>query len=856
MLWPALVIALSQASAAAPASRPYDAQHYRIELRLKEDGAFENTVQVTLMPTRALGTVDLDSYGLDIQSVTQDGAEVPFTVKDDPAARSGVLTLKPKKALAAKKPVTFEIRYQGKAAQSGNAGFFTVKDADASLPPYYFTQFEPDYARRFFPCNDRPDDKATFELFAVVGGDQVVISNGRKTKDEAFTDQGKALRRVEWKQEQPIPPYLVAVAIGRFEPIEIPAAAKATLWVPPGRQDRTFTAQDVTTSHLSFEQAFVGVKYPWAKFDQVAVPRFIWGGMENASVVFARDNALVLDDKNHIAGRTRISSLIAHEMAHQWFGDLVTCKSWADIWLNEGFATYLTWKAEDDYYDSDMVEVGRAILTWDDYFRAEDGPRSHPLAMKAGEGADAFDAISYTKGALVVRMLEDWVGTDRFKAGIKAYLEKYAHSNASSADFFDTFQKATGTEKELKGFRNAWLYKRGYPVITPTVQWTGEKLKVTIRQKPNHADERGPFVFKLPVVFHRDTTPSYTKKEVILVDQSEVTVDVELPAAPNWINWNEGGSALVKIHGPAIAEQQWTAAARHDPDPVWRTRAVFELLGTQIDPDAREQVKPTDAAMDAVQYVLTKDPSPWVREAVLSQMARSQWKRLPSELGESVLALAKRPTGMGEDALGVVRVRRAALMALGKFDYKPGREYLFEQTLKPDLEINYFPAAARGTAHVGDSEALATLRAGIHNAKAKGYEIYKYAVPALGAFTSPEVIPLIRSVLADNAGDNALVSDLVVAMHQNRILLSAPELAGLVKSFVLEDQHFGDDLKARFVRLLDEVKTKDAKEALLAIAEKSDSAELQKSARQVLAKNFPGTAAGGTVKPAKGKKGQ
>lgn len=854
MLLPSLVLALAQISPGAEPPRPYDAQHYRIELRMQADGSFENTAKITLVPSKALKTLELDSFGLDVQAVTQEGAgEVPFTLAEDAGRRTGVLTLKPKATLAAKKPVTFAVRYKGKAG-TANEGFFRIDDStDPSLPPYFFTHFQPDYARRFFPCNDRPDDKATTELFAIVPAEHGVLSNGSKVKDEVYTENGQSLRRVEWKQDKPHSTYLVAVAIGKFEPVEVTALAPSTLWVQPGRKDRTFTAQDVTGAHLSFQQAFVGVKYPWAKYDQVSMPKFMWSGMENTSLVFMRENALALDHKNYIYGRTRVTSLIAHEAAHQWFGNLVTCKSWSDIWLNEGFATYLSWKAEDDYYNNDMVEVTRATRILVDYFREEMGPRSHPLVVKGAQAKDAFDATSYAKGANVLRMLEHWVGLENFKKGIKAYLEKYAHQNASSQDFFDTFMKATGTEKELKGFRDGWLGLRGYPILTAETRWTGDgKLEVTLRQKPNHAGEKGPFVFKLPVVFHRQDSPSYATKEVFLVDKPVVTFKVALPAAPNWTNWNEDGTALVKISAPAISEQQWTSAARGDPDPVWRMQAAFVLMGTMVDPDAKALAVPTDAAVDALTHVLTKDASPYVREAVLLRMAESQWKRLPEVFAPTVLALSKRPQDMEEDALGVIRVRRAALMALGKFDHQPGHDHLYALVQKSDLDLNYLPAAAVGTANVGDSEALATLRAGINTAKGRGYAYYKNTAPALGAFTSPEVVPALQALVNENAGNSELLSELLWTVHDNRILTSTAELAGFVRTFVLENKGFGDEMKARVLRLLDEVKTKDAKDALLAVAERADSVQLKQSATQVLEKNFPGALA----KPeAKGKKG-
>jgi hypothetical protein len=858
MILPALLAAsLLAQKPAADAPRPYDVQHYRIEMRLSNDGAFDNEAQVTLVPHRALPAVELDSFGLDVKSVTLDGKEVPFTVADDAAARTGLLTLRPTPALAARKPVTFAIRYSGTAA-AAHEGFFRAVDtapAKGERLPYFFTHFQPDYARRFFPSNDRPDDKATSELYAIVDARYQVLSNGTRVLDEAFSEKGENLRRVHWKQETPHPAYLVAVAVGAFEGVELSASVPATLWLQPGRKDRSHWATQATEHGLTFQQRYLGVKYPWAKYDQVSVPQFFWGGMENTSLVMMRENGLVLEERNYVHGRTRISSLVAHELAHQWFGNYVTCKDWSDIWLNEGFATFLTWKTEDAFYDNDLIELSRFVRIHNGYFREEDGPRSRPLVNRSASARDGFDATSYTKGAGVLRMLEHWVGDAQFRKGLQSYLEKHAHQNATSEQFFDTFMKATGTEKELRAFRDAWLYRRGYPVITPETRWDGQALHVTLRQAPNHDGEKGHFVFKLPVVFHREGTTAYAKEEVILMDKPVVTVKVDLPAAPQWVNWNRDGVALARIHAPAVSEQAWTHAARHDPDPVWRAQALFVLLGTLGERDAPELKIPSDAAMDAVSHALRADPSPYVRHALLERLAGSKWKRLPEVLAPIVLDLARRPQGLAEDALGTVRVRRGAMAALGKFDHKPGRTYLLEQVNSAELDLNYLPAMAAGVANLGDSVALATLNAAITRARPRGYAYYKELGKALGAVTSPDVVPSLEALLNDNPGNAELVTELLWMMADNQVLKASPEYAAFVRRFVVENARFGDDVKGRVLRTLDEVKTAEAHKALAGVAEGASSSRLQDSARRVLDKNFPPAPAPAAVPAAaRGKK--
>lgn len=836
LLITSLALSAAPAPAFAPRSRPYDAVHYRIDFRLKQAGAFEAQVTITLKPSRALSEIELDSFGLSIHSAEVEGQKALFTLKEELAKRAGLLLVKSPRPLPAGREAKVQVRYSGKAG-SEQRGFFTVTDTDdPGAPPYFFTHFQTNAAQSFFPCNDQPQDKATTELLAVVEGDYQVLSNGKKVKDEAFSEGGENLRRVHWAQEQPHSPYLVALAIGRFEPVEVGGDVPATLWVPKGKSDRTFVAQDITRSALGSYERFLGVKYPWAKYDQVTVPRFTWGGMENTSLVLMRESGLVLDSKNHIAGRGRITGLVAHELAHQWFGDYVTCKWWNDTWLNEGFATYLAEVAEQAYYENDYVAVERAFDTFVYYFQEEDGPRAHPLVPKSAPTAEeVFDGTSYTKGAHVLRMLEHWLGRAELQKGLKAYLEKHAHSNATSDDFFAAVGKAT--KQELRAFKESWLTKKGYPVLYPEWSWSGSTLTVTVRQKPNHSAEKGPFVFKLPVVIHRQSEPAFHEERVLVVDKPVVSAKFELPAMPQWVNWNQGGVALTRLNSASIGEQEWIQAARNDPDPVWRMLSQLVLLGEMVNPGAKEETKPTDAALGTLADVLTSDPSPYVRQAVLSRMGMSKWKRLPPELAQVVLGLATRPQQLPEDAFGLVKVRRAAMELLGKFELPEAREYLLGELGKKEVDLNYLPALAVGTARLGDSVSLATLRAAVMAQKPRGYAYFRSAAEALGAAESGDAVAALRELL-ENERNDELARFLLARVDDNQILKHSPQLAEMIRDLVLKEEGYSLQIRSWMLRLLDEVKTPEAKAALSTVAEKSGSEWLRESARQVLQANF------------------
>ncbi len=836
-----------------PKSRPYDAQHYKLEVRQGEGGAFTNTLTATLKASKALPEIELDAYDLKFQSAKVDGESAEFKETYAPQSHTGVVKVKPKKPVAAGKETIVELTYQVTAGTE-NVGFFTATEPEvANALPGFFTHFQPNAAQRFMPVNDTPADKATSEILAIVDGRYQVVSNGRKEKDETFSEEGKNLRRVHWKQEQPHSPYLIALAIAQLEPLPVNEDIPSTLWVPPGTKDRAYVAVDVLKGLYNFQTGFTGTKYPFARLDVVTVPRFYWNGMENTSVIFERTSKVLVDHKNDQTARSQIVGLLAHELAHQWFGDWVTCTWWDEIWLQEGFATYLGTLATDDYNDSDEVEISRARYLTNGYFRDEEGPNSHPLVVKGIPAEDAFDSTSYAKGANVLRMLELWIGKAEMKKVMKAYLEKNGGKNVTSNDFFKAVFEVTKKEKELKGFKDAWLTVKGYPVITTDTSFGGGKLTVTIRQQNNHAGEKGTFAFKLPIVIHRATEPTYTKEEVITVDKPEVKVVIDVPAAPQWINWNKDFGALARLNPTSVSEDQWVDAARNDSDPVWRLLATWQLLGELGNPQLKAETKPTDAAMGAILDVINKDPSPYVREAVLEKLSTTRFRKLPSEFAGPLLALAKRPEGLNEDPAGYIRVRRAAMEALGRADSPDGHRWILEELGKRDIDLNYLTGYAAAAARIATPSSLGQLRATLVTQKGRGAGYYRRAAQALSLSNSVEVLPLLREVLKGNPGNNELARTATLGLWTNKELRESQEFATLVRDVVLDDKSFGEEFRGEFLGYLDDVKYESAKQVLAELAEKAGSDRLKAQAKRTLDANFPAPAVAKDPKGAKKK---
>jgi hypothetical protein len=824
MLLP-LVLALAAASPSSrqAGERPYDVAHYRLELRFVEADAFSGTAELRLTPRRAVSSLELDASGLDVQAVELSGGP-PTSFSLTPAAGGGPggLTVRTPRPLPAGREVTLRIRYAGRAGRTDQEGPYRVELAGGTGPErYLFAGLAPAGASRLYPCNTRGSDVATSELLAVSGADERVVTGGRLLVDERFLEGGVPLRRVHWVQERPHRADQLALAVGPFARVDVGGERPAALYVPRGAADRTLFVKEATRSALTFLEDFLHTPLPWEAYTQVAVPRALAEASAGAALGLLREDALVLDGgKVDFAHRPEQLSGVARALAHQWLAAPPPVPSPAPSVasadagreLDAALADYLASATVDAVLEGDLAEVQRAERA---LLSAPVGPHR-------------------ARGELVLRMLEEWVGREGMRQGLASLLAHPPREGRTLASLVAAVGEATGRERELRGFASGGLTRRAAPALAPSTSWDGEALTVTLTLTPPPGEARAA-PFKLPVVFHREGAPSYRVEQVLLVDAPLVRLRVPLPAAPQWVNWNRDGAALVRIAPEALAESQWTRALRHDPDPVWRLLAAAALLeGLDAPPTPEGGARLTGSARTAVVELLERDPSPAVREAVLRRLGQGGAARLPPELGPPLLALARSPEGLAEDAIGRVRVRREALAALGRVDHRPGRDLLLSHAAREELDVNTLEGLLTGVARLGDGEALASLRAAVFAQRRRGEARFRAAATALAAFPSADVVPVLREALAASEGDAALVAVLVPRLAHNPALLRSPELASLVADVALTPGAWGEDARTRLVGLLSGVRTPEARLALERVASGRAGDRLAASARQVL----------------------
>ncbi|MBL8682306.1 MAG: M1 family metallopeptidase [Myxococcales bacterium] len=356
---------------------------------------------------------------------------------------------------------------------------------------YAFTQFEPNDARRAFPCFDEPAFKVPWKLDLTVPAGAVALANMPEASRETLADRRV---RVRFRETPPTPSYLIAFAVGPFDVVEhapvtlefggervtVPLRGVAT----EGQGALVRESLDVAAAHLEVLSRYFDRNYPYPKLDLVAVPEFGAGAMENPGLVTFREEMLLIDPaRATTSARRGIAGIIAHELAHQWFGNLVTMRWWDDLWLNEGFATWATSRVLDTW----RPEMGSRVESVRSRAWAMDQD-SLPTARivrqpvrSTSEAEEAFDGITYTKGAAFLRMLETAMGEDAFRAGIRRYIRAHAWGNATASDLFDDLQSTGGID--VSTVASSFLDFRGVPIVTAELQCTrGAAPTITLTQ--------------------------------------------------------------------------------------------------------------------------------------------------------------------------------------------------------------------------------------------------------------------------------------------------------------------------------------------------------------------------------------
>ena len=459
---------------------------YRIKLQPDlKNFTFDGEQSVDLLILEATSTIVLNSIDLEISNTTLHANGTTLTSKSvtiDKDAETATLdfgeTIQPGDA-------RLEMVFTGELNDK-LMGFYRSEYTSQDGETRYLatTQFEPTDARRAFPCWDEPAKKATFEVTLVFSDEYQAVSNTPVVEEAA---PGPGLKSVRFAETPIMSTYLLVFIVGNLTSIKERADGGTTVgvWTTPGKEDQASFALDTSVKLLSYFNEYFGIPYPLPKLDHIAIPDFAAGAMENWGAVTYRETALLVDPDNSSAGtRQRVAEVIAHEMAHMWFGDLVTMEWWDDLWLNESFASWMGNKAVDWLFPEWEMWTQFVNMDTNRALSLDGLKNSHPIEQAVKNPAEVsqlFDAISYSKGASVIRMLENFLGEESFRKGLNRYLSSHMYDNARTEDLWSALETESG--RPVTAIMDSWVKQMGYPVLQVESDRTGGQTTLSVTQE-------------------------------------------------------------------------------------------------------------------------------------------------------------------------------------------------------------------------------------------------------------------------------------------------------------------------------------------------------------------------------------
>jgi aminopeptidase N len=453
---------------------PFRIEHIELDLRIAmAEKAVDGiaVLDVRRVDKRAK-TLVLDAVGFDVHGVSAAAGK-----SREASAFRKVAYVADGESIRVELPVDLEsvsVRVAWRATPRRGMYFLAPDEHVANRPRQVWTQCQDEDARRIFPCHDKPHQKSTYDIAIHVAPGQTVLSNGELVGTPAERAQGT----FRWSMRDPMPSYLFTVVAGDLEVIEARAGDLPLSYLfPPGRRDDAMRAFGRTPEMVKLFADKTGVPYPFVKYAQVVVSDFTFGGMENTTATTMYEHIL-LDEK--AALDVTSDDLVAHELAHHWFGDLVTCRDWSHAWLNEGFATYMesvdreAHKGRDEYEHGLLGELGGYVAEARGRYRRPVVCNDYELPI------DLFDRHLYEKGGLVLHLLRTELGDDVFWGGVRTYLEKHAHGIVETRDLQRALEAASG--RSLDRFFEQWLHRPGHPELAVRLEWSEGVLTVAVSQ--------------------------------------------------------------------------------------------------------------------------------------------------------------------------------------------------------------------------------------------------------------------------------------------------------------------------------------------------------------------------------------
>jgi len=712
-------------AAAAPAmfadepyarSRDYDLQHSKIVLRfdVPQKEVIGDVTHTLAILRDNTSRISFDSVDLNIRSVSVDRAPAKFETTD-----AKLQVYLPDAAKAGQK-FEVEIKYDGKPSKGL---YFILPDAAyPKRPIQIWTQGESEDTRFYLPTYDYPNDRLTTETVLTVPASWQTVANGKLV---SVTDAGKGLKTWTWKESLPSSTYLITVVAGELDEVKDSwRGIPVNYFAPQGRGDRLAINYGRTPAMMELLSKKFGVDYPWEKYDQAMVDDFVAGGMENSSATTNTSESLT-NPKLIPEYVTNQDDLISHELTHQWFGDLVTCKAWSDIWLNEGFATFGETLWNEAHYGKDYADYNRwqAARQW---FR-ESHLFSKPIVRHDfSEDSDEFDGNAYGKGAWVLDMLRHQLGEDAFYAGLKHYLEVNRGKNVLTSDFAKAMEEATHVN--IDQFLTQWIYGAGAPRLDLSYVYDDSKHQIALTVKQTQKQSGSVGMFRVPVEIEITTATGPKLYPVVIGRDPEKDTDIfRLPsdAAPLMVLFDKGGHVL-KSADFHKDKKEWIYQLKNAPELGDRADAVAALAKMTKD----------DEAIAAVGEAMLHDKTWGLRTIAIEALGRVDTPAATKLLLE---ALDKSAPDAAEAAL-FARYRIVTSLGAAK---DPAVATKLEVIARDDRSYRARGAALEALGHLKSPNAFATLTAAVAADSPDDF-LRNAALRAFGPLGDDKAVPTLR----------------------------------------------------------------------------------------------------------------
>ncbi|RME82011.1 MAG: hypothetical protein D6785_08365, partial [Planctomycetota bacterium] len=579
--------------------------------------------------------------------------------------------------------------------------FFKPFPQAPNRPYQIWSQGESENNRHWIPCYDKPDDRLTTEIIVYSPKGFQVISNGNLvekkvvqhlpfgiSRKKAFP-QAKGWLKWHFLQSKPHVTYLISLIIGKFakkEDLYIKGKRKIPLayYVPPDWEQWAHFSFENTKKMIGFFESFTKTPYPWPKYDQTTVWDFIYGGMENTGATTLNMYTLHRKEahKDH-----KSDYLVAHELAHQWFGDYITCKDWSHIWLNEGFATYFTYLWAEYYegksrffYSMEQNNRGYISTTTHEKWKSFQLKKNTPIDL-------AFSNRAYTRGAAILHMLRFVLGDKGFQKAIQEHCRRNRLASVTSEDFRAACEEATG--KDLSWFFQQWVYGAGYPEFKVRYHWNEETSQAVLTVEQVHAFTPARNLFITPMLIEL-IGPNYRIKRRIWIFQKKQTFTYSLPGPPQIVDFNRHGWILCKVDFPKVFSLLQNQLL-YDPDSLGRWRAARDLGDFG------------DKNLPLFQKAFAKEKMDFVRREILSQVLKGlTQKKMPlAQVFPFLLQALKDKDN---------RVKESAIMGLSYFPHQKKKVIsILEKILQTSQNGDILAKAAYTLAKVEGKKAFPLL---------------------------------------------------------------------------------------------------------------------------------------------------